>query len=745
MKIKPASREALRELFDLPGGKKTVPLLALLCLTLACPGGNGPQPAITSFTATPSQLPAGGGQVLLAWTTSNATKIELDDILGGDDVTGTTSKTVSVTQTKTFGLAAGNANGAADGFVTVTVAQAIPLPVITSFTATPSSLAGAGSTTLSWAATGATTLSIDHNVGAVTGSSVLVPNVAVTTTFTLTAANASGSVTAPTTVTVTPLPLPVISAFSATPSTLGTAGGTVTLAWTVTGADSLSLNPGGTVTGTGTTANIAATTTFTLTATNASGSVMSSPITVTVAVDADRYADSTNGLDSHDCTQAAPCKTIAKAFSVATSGHNVFLFDGTFGADTQGGAVINIPDGIALSAINPGAAILKNLHFTALGSTSVSGVVLDFVNNVGTTTITAASTTGTPALTLTGVLIKFFNALVIGGNVHATMLPGALPGGVYTTALPDGFGTILTLQGNAQLLIQGGIIDGNSLGQPAFGGALIQVLNNGVLTLDGATMRNRAQTVISTANTASVVLQNNTLFDHVSTIAGGSNCPTGAAVVLTGTSTLVVDHVSMTNLPGAAICVRGQSTVTIDISSSTFAAFWGVVAEIGSGQDAVATIDRSSFTGGAFGIEWIGVTSASNFLVTNSTFQGMSQTGASFDGSGGNYKLRNCSFLNNHDGVDARDGARVDLGTAADPGGNTLTGNSTTGLLAALGDPAADALSTTAVGNTWVPLAQGADAAGHFGDGVVVTGPANGSLLSGPNFTISNKFTSIDL
>lgn len=53
---------------------------------------------------------------------------------------------------------------------TVTVTAA-PLPVIASFTASPAAIAAGAPSTLAWSVTGATSLSIDPGVGAVTGTS----------------------------------------------------------------------------------------------------------------------------------------------------------------------------------------------------------------------------------------------------------------------------------------------------------------------------------------------------------------------------------------------------------------------------------------------------------------------------------------------------------------------------------------------------------------------------------------------
>ncbi len=110
-------------------------------------------------------------------------------------------------------------------------------PVISSFTATPASIQSGQSSTLSWSVTGATSLSIDQGIGAVTGTSRGV-SPGTTTTYTLTATNSAGSVTGATTVTVTPAPAnPVPSIGSISPSA-STAGGTA-FTLTVNGSDFL--------------------------------------------------------------------------------------------------------------------------------------------------------------------------------------------------------------------------------------------------------------------------------------------------------------------------------------------------------------------------------------------------------------------------------------------------------------------------------------------------------------------------
>ena len=112
------------------------------------------------------------------------------------------------------------------------------VPAVTYFNAADSSITAGQTTRLGWGVTGATTISIDNEVGVVTGTQVSVTP-ATTTTYTMTASNSIGTTTAKTTVTV--LPAPKIVSFTASPSPYVKMGQNATLSWTVTGATKLSL------------------------------------------------------------------------------------------------------------------------------------------------------------------------------------------------------------------------------------------------------------------------------------------------------------------------------------------------------------------------------------------------------------------------------------------------------------------------------------------------------------------------
>jgi N-acetylneuraminic acid mutarotase len=171
-------------------GSATATAAVAVTPTLAAPG-------IRSFGATPSTM-AAGGSATLSWDVVGATSLSIAPGVG--TVTGS-SAVVSPAATTTYTLTANNATGSATATATVTV-QAVPtVPVISSFTATPGNIKPGTASTLAWSVTGATSLSIDQAIGAVTGSSTPVTPAA-TTTYTLTATNGAGSNTGTATVTV---------------------------------------------------------------------------------------------------------------------------------------------------------------------------------------------------------------------------------------------------------------------------------------------------------------------------------------------------------------------------------------------------------------------------------------------------------------------------------------------------------------------------------------------------------------
>jgi len=151
-------------------------------------------PAIGSFTASPSAITLGGTSAL-SWTTTGATTLSISPgNITPSSASGSTN--VSPEETTTYVLTATNAAGSVTSSAQVVVSAAA-LPVISSFTANPTSVNPGSSSTLTWSTSGATSIAITPGTFTstlATGSFSVSPSA--TTTYMLTATNATGNNTA---------------------------------------------------------------------------------------------------------------------------------------------------------------------------------------------------------------------------------------------------------------------------------------------------------------------------------------------------------------------------------------------------------------------------------------------------------------------------------------------------------------------------------------------------------------------
>ncbi len=193
-----------------------------------------PPPAIT-FSASPTTI-APGQTSTLTWTTTNATSVSIDNGIGGQALSG--SFPVSPTATTTYTLTATGNGGTRTATATVTV-SAPGTPQIT-FRPTPSVIASGGTATLTWTTSNATSVTLDHGIGAKPLNGSLPVSPAATTTYLLTATGTGGTKTATATVTIAPAPTIF---FTATPTAV-LPGGSVKLEWQVFDATTVVLDPG---------------------------------------------------------------------------------------------------------------------------------------------------------------------------------------------------------------------------------------------------------------------------------------------------------------------------------------------------------------------------------------------------------------------------------------------------------------------------------------------------------------------
>jgi hypothetical protein len=168
--------------------------------------------------------------------------------------------------------------------------------------------------------------------------------------------------------------VPIITSFTVAPTTLPAGGGSITLAWTVTGATTLSINGGvGTVTPVTTgsiSGTVTATATFTLTATNASGISMANA-TVTVGGGTPTTAPTINSF------------TLSPPTLAAAGG-------GTASWNVTGATSLTL-GGPAVSPVSATPLTVGNTDFTADQSAIFT---LFATNSVGTTVKNAVVTVG---------------------------------------------------------------------------------------------------------------------------------------------------------------------------------------------------------------------------------------------------------------------------------------------------------------------------------------------------------------
>ena len=180
----------------------------MISLLSACDGvpPSTDSPIINSFTASSTSITA-GESVTLSWSTTNVTSVSIDNGIGSVAVpSGTTS--ITPTSTTTYILTASTSAGSSTDTVTITVSSIPGSPVINFFTADKTSIHKGESVTLSWQATDADEVYLEHSslsdagskAVALTGSETASLNE--TTTYYLTAVNSIGSNTNTITVTV---------------------------------------------------------------------------------------------------------------------------------------------------------------------------------------------------------------------------------------------------------------------------------------------------------------------------------------------------------------------------------------------------------------------------------------------------------------------------------------------------------------------------------------------------------------
>ena len=238
--------------------------------TLSCSGAGGsvsrsvgvtilPAPTLTLSASSTSV--ASGSASTLTWSSTNATSCTASGAWSGPQSLNGTASTGALTTDSTFTLSCGGPGGS----VSQTAVVAIAPPTLT-LSASPTSVASGGASTLTWTTTSASSCTASGSWSGLQSLNGTASTGALTTdsTFTLSCSGAGGSVTR--SVGVTILPAPTLT-LSASPTSVAS-GSASTLTWSSSNATSCLASSGwsGTKAVSGTTSTGALTTdsTFTL-------------------------------------------------------------------------------------------------------------------------------------------------------------------------------------------------------------------------------------------------------------------------------------------------------------------------------------------------------------------------------------------------------------------------------------------------------------------------------------------------
>jgi len=188
------------------------------------------KPTIT-FTATPLSINQ-GSSATLAWTSSNATSVSIDNGIGNVGLSD--SRQITPAVNTTYIATATGPGGSASASVAITV---VPRPTIT-VAVDPSTVRAGQTATITWNSSNATSVTFDNGIGSVAASGSRTVTPSNTTSYTATAVGPAGTMTAGTTVTVV---FPPTIALSATPPSI-TQGDSTTLSWTSSNTESVAID-----------------------------------------------------------------------------------------------------------------------------------------------------------------------------------------------------------------------------------------------------------------------------------------------------------------------------------------------------------------------------------------------------------------------------------------------------------------------------------------------------------------------
>lgn len=446
---------------------------------------------------------------------------------------------------------------------------------------------------------------------------------------------------------------------------------------------------------------------------------------------------SLTGDDMADGSEAKPVKTIKKAAELVVDGQAIYLTDGTYDSTTQSDFSLALSKTVTVIGTGSGKVTIAG---NASGSWifnkggGVSGVTIKDQS-------TAISVTGGTFTVSDIVFDHVATPMIIAGNTVATI---TLPATFLKNPNGSSFTNFLATDGTSDVTVTGG-----TMASLTGIGHLVLARGSSTLTLNGMTVTNWNWQFAHIYDNAKVTVNDST-FDAVGP-GGGPNAD-NSVFAMGGQNTaaplaeaLTLKNTKITNSKGNAVGLSlygnmaSHDVLTFTDSQLDKGAHAVLVSTPGN-LDSTLTVGinatNTTFDGNsniAIDVPRATISLTGGSVSTNTQGGIIMRTTADTQ----SLEIRGTKFATNGGHAISVDGAAatvVDLGKAGDAGGIVFSGvpagSSALNLLAKV--------AASALGNTWMPNENGADAAGKF-TATVLTGPTSGknaTLVSGSSVAV---------
>lgn len=439
--------------------------------------------------------------------------------------------------------------------------------------------------------------------------------------------------------------------------------------------------------------------------------------TVTVTVDVPPngvFVHPTAGSDTAAGTQAAPFKTIAKARQSISAGQTIYLNDGTYDTSNQAVMLTTFTAPAFVRGLSPSGARIVGTTDRAFAFTQGGGIRDVTIEGFPTAVQATAGNFTLSNVNIAGASI----AIDLRQTVTATI---EQPAKTPAANVPAGaFACLALVQDDATVTYRGGGLEGYTGNGPAF-----FVRGRSTMVLEDVTIKDHVGTAVRVWDTSHVTLRRVTI-DHAGASSGSAiersaiyAGPNNTASPLT--TSLVLESSMVTGSTGGAAIGFIQYSIafthTLRFTDSHVdgnGAAGVLVSAASPHPDATlaftsvnSTFDENGTDGivaprGTFSLQGGSISkNAGKGLTVDAatTLNAVTIRGTTFDANGGDAVTLNGLATSS-----------LDLGKTGMPGGVVFKGVGASSFAVRLVAP----IQGFAVGDTWIPNEQGADAAGRY-------------------------------